>query len=65
MDETGAGPEETIMIGDSKVDVETARNAGAWSLGCAFGFGLKPLRILRPDILVDSAAEWTQALSPT
>ncbi|MEI9967579.1 MAG: hypothetical protein WDM87_02750 [Terracidiphilus sp.] len=27
------------MIGDSKVDVETARNAGAWSVGCAFGFG--------------------------
>ena len=39
MDETGASPRETVMIGDSQVDVETARNAGAWSIGCAFGFG--------------------------
>jgi phosphoglycolate phosphatase-like HAD superfamily hydrolase len=29
------GPEETLMTGDSKVDVQTAHNAGAWSLGCA------------------------------
>lgn len=65
MDETGAGPEETIMIGDSKVDVETARNAGAWSLGCAFGFGPQNIMDMPPDILVDTAAEWTQALSPT
>src|SRR5690242_14855113 len=33
MAEAGAQPHETLMIGDSKVDVQTARNAGAWSLG--------------------------------
>jgi phosphoglycolate phosphatase len=65
MDETGARPDETVMIGDSKVDVETARNAGAWSLGCAFGFGPQNIMDTPPDILVDTAAEWTQALSPT
>lgn len=63
MEETGATPEETVMIGDSKVDVETARNAGAWSLGCAFGFGPQNLMETPPDVLVDSAAEWTRALS--
>jgi phosphoglycolate phosphatase len=62
MEETGAAPEETLMIGDSKVDVQTARNAGAWSLGCAFGFGPQNLLETPPDILVDSAAEWTQVL---
>jgi phosphoglycolate phosphatase len=62
MDETGATPEETVMIGDSKVDVETARNAGAWSIGCAFGFGPQNLSDSPPDVLVDTAAEWTQAL---
>jgi phosphoglycolate phosphatase len=65
MDETGAQPDETIMIGDSKVDVETARNAGAWSMGCAFGFGPQNIMDTPPDILVDTPAEWTQALSPT
>jgi len=64
MDETGACPEETVMIGDSQVDVETARNAGAWSLGCAFGFGPQNILDTPPDVLVDSAAEWTEALNP-
>jgi len=43
MEESGAGPEETVMIGDSQVDVETARNAGAWSIGCASGLRRKRL----------------------
>lgn len=64
MEETGATPEETVMIGDSQVDVLTARNAGTWSLGCAFGFGIPTLVQVQPDVLVDSAAEWTQALRP-
>jgi phosphoglycolate phosphatase len=50
------------MIGDSKVDVQTARNAGTWSIGCAFGFGPQNLMETPPDVLVDSPAEWTAAL---
>jgi phosphoglycolate phosphatase len=64
MDEAGACQEETVMIGDSQVDVETARNAGAWSIGCDFGFGQRTLMKTPPDILVDTAADWTAALSP-
>ena len=47
MEETGARPEETVMIGDSQVDVLTARNAGTWSLGCTFGFGPDTSSIIR------------------
>jgi phosphoglycolate phosphatase len=64
MEEVGALPEETVMVGDSKVDVQTARNAGVWSLGCAFGFGPQNLMDTPPDVLVDSAADWTIALTP-
>ena len=64
MDEVGAKPEETAMIGDSKVDVETARNAGAWAIGCHFGFGPQNLMEIPPDILVDRASDWTAALTP-
>jgi phosphoglycolate phosphatase len=64
MKEVDALPEETVMIGDSKVDVQTARNAGAWSVGCAFGFGPQNLIETPPDVLVDSPREWTAALSP-
>lgn len=64
MQEAGATPEETVMIGDSQVDMETARNAGTWALGCAFGFGPQTLMQVPPDVLVDRAFDWTIALSP-
>ena len=64
MNEAGTRPEETVMIGDSQVDVETARNAGAWSIGCTFGLAPESLAAHPPDVLVDSPADWTRALSP-
>jgi phosphoglycolate phosphatase len=65
MQEAGVTPDETVMIGDSKVDMETARNAGAWAIGCAFGFGPQNLSEVEPDVIVDRASEWTIALNPT
>jgi phosphoglycolate phosphatase len=64
MDETRVTPDETVMIGDSQVDMQTARNGGAWALGCTFGFGPQNLMQTPPDVLVDSAAEWTRVLNP-
>jgi phosphoglycolate phosphatase len=64
MEQAGALPEQSLMIGDSKVDVQTARNAGAWSLGCQFGFGPQNLMEVPPDVVVDSAWDWTTALIP-
>lgn len=64
MEETGARPDETVMIGDSKVDMQTARNAGAWALGCSFGYAPHDMEQAPPDVLVDSASEWTEALTP-
>ncbi len=64
MQEANARPDQTIMIGDSQVDVQTARNAGAWSIGCTFGLAPGSLDILPPDVLVDSPADWTAALHP-
>lgn len=62
MHEASVQPGQTLMIGDSKVDVLTARNAGAWTLGCQFGFGPQNLMEAPPDIVVDSAREWIAAL---
>ncbi|MFP5230114.1 MAG: HAD family hydrolase [Acidobacteriota bacterium] len=64
MQEASASPEETVMIGDSQVDVETARNAGSWSIGCTFGLSPDSLNTVPPDVLVDSPADWTHVLSP-
>lgn len=58
----GATPETTLMIGDSEVDVQTARNAGAWSMGCGFGLAPERMREAGPDVEVEHAAEWALAL---
>jgi phosphoglycolate phosphatase len=64
MGEANVRPEETLMVGDSKVDVQTARNAGVWSLGCQFGFGPQNLMEEPPDLVVDSAFDWTRVINP-
>jgi phosphoglycolate phosphatase len=64
MSEAGALPEETVVIGDSQVDVETARNGGAWCIGCTFGLAPESLSANPPDVMVDSPADWTAALNP-
>ncbi len=60
--EARAAAATTIMIGDSDVDVLTARNAGARSIGCLFGLAADRLRLASPDTLVDSASEWLDAI---
>jgi len=64
MAEAGAAEEETLMVGDSDVDIRTARNAGAWALGCTFGLSPETVVESAPDVLVDEAAEWVAALAP-
>lgn len=61
--DAGVAPGETLMIGDSSVDVLTARRAGAWVIGCRFGMSSHTVEDIPCDCLVDSAAEWAQALS--
>ena len=55
-------PSETVMIGDSHVDVFTARACGAISLGCTFGLAPESLRAAGPDFSVDHASEWPRVL---
>jgi phosphoglycolate phosphatase len=63
MKEVGARPQETLMIGDSDVDIRTAHNAGVWSMGCAYGLAPHTLVTEPPDCLVESPADWPLALA--
>jgi phosphoglycolate phosphatase len=55
-------PAETVMIGDSDVDILTARNAGARSVACAFGLAPHTLAAAQPDVTVDAPIEWPSAI---
>ncbi len=61
-----ARPRETLMIGDSDVDILTARAAGAWSIGCRYGLSPHTIEAMRVDglvdVVVDSPADWLRAL---
>jgi phosphoglycolate phosphatase len=49
---------QTVMIGDSDVDILTARNCGARSIGCTFGLAPHTLAAASPDALAHSPADW-------
>jgi len=51
--ETGLPRERAVMVGDSAVDIRTARNAGIQSCGVLYGFQPETFRDDPPDILVD------------
>ncbi|MGC2300826.1 MAG: HAD-IA family hydrolase [Acidobacteriaceae bacterium] len=61
--EAGVAPGETLMVGDSSVDILTARRAGAWVIGCRFGLSSHTVESIPSDCLVDAAAEWATALA--
>jgi phosphoglycolate phosphatase len=63
LEENGVNPEETVIIGDSHVDVETGRNAGLWTVGVSYGFAPHTLSECPPDVLVDTPHELVQVFS--
>jgi phosphoglycolate phosphatase len=52
-EEFGASRDETWMVGDSYVDVQTARNAGVAVCGVTYGFQPESFAEFPPDVLVD------------
>ncbi len=57
LDEAGAQPEETVIIGDSDIDILTARNAGIYSVGVTYGLAPHTLEDAPPDVLIDHPHE--------
>lgn len=56
-------PEEAMVVGDSEVDVQTARNAGTWVCGVTYGLGSERLPASKPDLLLDNLVELPKFLS--
>jgi phosphoglycolate phosphatase len=64
LEESGARSEQTVIIGDSDIDIITARNAGAYSLGVTYGLAPHTLEDAPPDVLIDRPEELTTVLAP-
>jgi phosphoglycolate phosphatase len=59
----GLPPEDCVLIGDSTVDLETARNAGIRSVAVSWGYHDRaPLMEGRPEKLIDGVGELPAAL---
>ena len=64
MRETGFGLGQTLMVGDSSVDVLTARNAGVACAGVTFGLRPEDFKLHPPDYLVDDLRDLFEAVRP-
>lgn len=67
VEEIGAAREHTVMVGDSAVDIQTARNARVRSCGVTYGFQPETLAADPPDVLVDrfeQVADWVLNQDP-
>ena len=57
MEEANVDQAASLMVGDSGVDVQTARNAGIRSCGVAWGFQPEAFEIDTPDVLIRQPSE--------
>ncbi len=64
MSETGIGPEDTVVIGDTVFDMEMARNAGASAIGVSWGYHpVVDLRTAGASAVLDDFAALDAALA--
>ena len=54
LEETSTPPGDALMVGDSGVDIRTARNAGVAAAGVSYGFDPMGLAAAAPDFVLDS-----------
>ena len=55
--DAGVRPDETALVGDSAVDIRTARNAGAVSMGVLWGYDREGVIGEKPDVLLAAPGE--------
>lgn len=48
----GGTPERAVMVGDSRADVEAARNSGVPAIGVTFGYTDAPIESFAPDVVI-------------
>ena len=62
LEELGAAAGETMLVGDSEVDVQTARNAGTLAAAVNYGFGTHDRAAYPADLYLDRLTDLTVLL---
>lgn len=57
LEELSAAPTEALLVGDSEVDVQTARNAGTLAAAVNYGFGTHDRAAYPADIYLDQLTD--------
>lgn len=60
LEETGVAADSAVIIGDSDIDMLTAKNAGIWSVGVTYGLSPETLVATPGDVMVDTPREWIE-----
>ena len=63
LQESALTPDRALMIGDSDVDVQTARNAGIKACGVLWGLKPESLEVVKPDFTAADAGELLAQIS--
>jgi phosphoglycolate phosphatase len=62
MAELDASATETVLVGDSAVDIQTGRAAGVRTVGVSYGLDPESLQHAAPDVVVDDARDLARVL---
>ena len=63
-DELGIPPSETLMVGDTELDINCGKNAGALSCGVTYGYRTEEnLKEYNPDLLINNISELKDLLN--
>ena len=57
LEELSPAPAEALIVGDSEVDVQTARNAGTLAAAVNYGFGTHDREVYPADVYLDRLTE--------
>lgn len=58
----GGRPERSVLVGDSRTDVETARNAGVPVVLVSYGYRTDPVDTLAPDYLIHEFGDVSEVM---
>lgn len=66
MEELGVSKENCVFVGDTSIDINTAKNAGIFSIGCLWGFRtFNELKKAGADLIVSNPDEIIQYIQTT